>query len=570
MNNTNNYWSMRDRRVTRRKVIGTAGVLGAVGLVGVGCGDDDDDSTDSVQGTPESRISTPTTKQPKRGGSLTMRVAADPPNWSVFTASALTVPFANLAYNKLIRLKAGAGIDPSEISLEPDLAEAMPEVPDSTTLVFKIRPGVKFQNVAPVNGRPMTAEDVKLSIDAYRSDSRSAMKADNAVIESVEVVNETTLRVKLKQPMVPLLALSAGHYGWRIIPKEMLDGDQLMTKAIGTGPYIVDSYEASNRAVFRRNPDYFKPNKPYLDKVTLAIVPELASAMSAFQTGQVDTLGGVDCINADQLRSQQKSAQFQQMLSAEPGGYIAMDSTKPPFNDARVRRAISMAFNRDAEIGALECGAGKPDQIIPTGAYGKALPIDKLGDAAKYWKYDPAAAKQLLAEAGFANGFETNMVYTPQYGAAYQTSAERAIQDFAAVGIKVNPKSIQYNEWIGSLYRPPFGFDGILWGPRRYYTDVDPYLWYWLHPDKAQGISNQSRINDPSLLPLLEKQRQTFDEPARLEIIGQIQKIVAEQQYYVGRTTGNAYSFWSSWLEGWGATLGYDLPQVESAWDGRL
>ena len=92
MNNTNNYWSMRDRRVTRRKVIGTAGVLGAVGLVGVGCGDDDDDSTDSVQGTPESRISTPTTKQPKRGGSLTMRVAADPPNWSVFTASALTVP----------------------------------------------------------------------------------------------------------------------------------------------------------------------------------------------------------------------------------------------------------------------------------------------------------------------------------------------------------------------------------------------------------------------------------------------------------------------------------------------
>ena len=236
MNNTNNYWSMRDRRVTRRKVIGTAGVLGAVGLVGVGCGDDDDDSTDSVQGTPESRISTPTTKQPKRGGSLTMRVAADPPNWSVFTASALTVPFTNLAYNKLIRLKAGAGVDPSEISLEPDLAEAMPEVPDSTTLVFKLRPGVKFQNVAPVNGRLMTAEDVKLSIEAYRSDSRSAMKADNAIIESVEVVNETTIRVKLKQPMVPLLALSAGHYGWRIIPKEMLDGDQLMTKAIGTGP----------------------------------------------------------------------------------------------------------------------------------------------------------------------------------------------------------------------------------------------------------------------------------------------------------------------------------------------
>lgn len=572
MSDNDNYWTRGRSVVGRRKLLGTAGAAGALGLVGVGCGDDDDDDNSSpvAQGTAESRVSTPTTKQPKRGGSLTMRVAADPPNWSVFTASALTVPFANLAYNKLIRLKSGAGVDPSEITLEPDLAEALPEVPDETTLIFKLRPGVKFQNVAPVNGRAMTAEDVKLSIEAYRSDTRSAMRADNAVVSTVEVTDETTVRVKLKQPMVPLLALSAGHYGWRIIPKELLDGDALMTKAIGTGPYIVDSYEASSRGVFRRNPDYFKPDKPYFDKVTLAIIPELASAISAFTTGQVDTLGAVDCINAEQLRSQMKDAQFQQILSAEPGGYIAMDTTKPPFSDVRVRRAISMAFNRSAEIEALECGAGKPDQIIPTGAYGKALSIDKLGDASKYWNYDPAAAKALLAEAGFANGFETSMVYTPQYGAAYQASAERAIQDFAAVGIKISPKSVQYNEWIGSLYRPPFGFDGILWGPRRYYTDVDPYLWYWLHPDRAQGISNQSRVDDQSLVPLLEKQRQTFDEPARLEIIGQIQKIVADQQYYVGRTTGNSYSFWSPWMESWGTTLGYDLPQVESAWDGRL
>ena len=499
-----------------------------------------------------------------------MRVAADPPNWSVFTASALTVPFSNLAYNKLLRIKSGAGVDPSDLTLQADLAQALPELPDATTLVFTLRSGVKFQNVAPVHGRVMTAEDVKLSIDAYRSDSRSAMKADTAMIESVEIPDETTVVVTLKQPMAPMLSISAGHYGWRIVPKEMLDGDELMTKAVGTGPYIVESYQASNRAVFRRNPDYFVPEKPYLDQVILAVVPELSSAMAAFQTGQVDVLGGVDCLNADQLRSQVRDSQYQQLLSGEPGGYIAMDTTKPPFSDARVRRALSMAFNRDAEIGALACGAGKPDQIIPTGAYGKVLPIDQLGDAKKYWEYDPAAAKALLAEAGFGDGFETQMVYTPQYGAAYMASAERAIQDFAAVGIKVTPKSVQYNEWIAGLYRPPFGFDGILWGPRRYYTDVDPYIWYWLHPDTAQGISNQSRINDPALLPLLEKQRQTFDEPSRLSTIGEIQKIVADQQYYIGRTTGNSYSFWSGWLEGWGATLMYDLPQVESAWDGRL
>ena len=569
-----NYWKRAaSQQVSRRSVVGGAAALGAVGLIGAGCGGDDSagqNSSSNSNRTPESRIGTPTTKKPKQGGALVIRVATDPPNWSVFTASANTAPFANLAYNKLIRMKSGAGVEPGEVTLEADLASALPENPDPLTLLFKLRPGVRFQNVAPVNGREMTAEDVKTAIDLYRSDTRSAMRADNAVIDAVDAVDATTVRVRLKQPSVPILGISGGHYGWRIFPKELLEGDLLQSKAIGTGPYIVDSYVPSSKASYRRNPDYFRPGQPYFDKVTLAIVPEASSAIASFQTSQVDVLGAVDCINSEQLRAQRKDAKFQQLLSADPGGYIAMDTTKPPFSDVRVRRALSMAFNRKAESDALECGAGKPDQLIPTGAYDKAVPISQLGDAAKYWQYNPTEAKRLLAEAGFADGFETPMVYTPQYGANYQSSAERAIADFAAVGIKVKPQSIQYNEWIGSLYRPPFKFEGILWGPRRYYTDVDPYIWYWLHPDPKQGISNQSRINDPALLPLLEKQRGQFVEKERLQTIGEIQKIVAEQQYYIGRTTGNAYSFWAPWLEGWGSTLAYDLPQVESAWDGRL
>ena len=106
-------------------------------------------------------------------------------------------------------------------------------------------------------------------------------------------------------------------------------------------------------------------------------------------------------------------------------------------------------------------------------------------------------------------------------------------------------------------------------GPTRYYTDPDPYLWYWLHPDPTQGISNQSRIKDPALLPLLEKQRATLNEAERLKVIGDIQKIVADQQHYIGRTTGNGFTFWESWLEGWSARLVYDFPQVEQAWDNR-
>ncbi len=555
------------RRLGRRGAL----ALGGAAAFAAACGGGGTATTGGggTPGTAQARLGTPTTKQPKQGGSLTIRITADPPNWSPFTASTYTAATANMAYNKLLKLKVSPEIDPADVVLEPDLAEKMPESPDELTFIFTLRPNVKFHDVPPANGRLMTAEDVKAAIDAYRNDSRSAFRADYSSIDSVEAVDARTVRVKLKEPYVPLLGISAGQYGWRIFPKEMLEGDDLKTKAVGTGPFILESYAPSSKATYRRNPNYFKSGLPYLDSLTVAIIPQDASAISAFQTGQVNVITQVDCTNAQQLKNQKRDARYQQTFDNHPGGYIAVDTSRPPFNDARVRQALSMAFNRKAESDALMCGEGRPDQLIPTGAFKKALPINQLGDAAKFWEYNPAEAKKLLAAAGYPDGFEVPLNYTPQYGQQHVSSAERAIADFAAVGIRVKPQAIQYNEWISQVYRPPFNFTGILWGPSRYYTDPDPYVWYWLHPDPRQGISNQSRVNDPALPPLLEKQRRTLDEAERLKIIGEIQKIVAAQQYYIGRNTGNAYSFWEGWLEGWSARLVYDFPQVEQAWDSR-
>lgn len=561
------YWT--ERRLTRRRILATGTALSSAALISAACGGGSNGDSKTPAGSPGASSTAPA-KQPKRGGALTVRVVNDPPNWSPFTASTYAAAFANNIYSKLIRRKAGAGIDPAESVLEADLAQAMPETPDELTYIFTIRSGVKFQDIAPVSGRELTAEDVKLAVDAYRSDSRSAMKSDYASIDSIEVTGPQTVKVTLKQPFIPMLPLSAGHYGWRIFPKELTNGDDLKSKAIGTGPYILDNYQPSNRATYKRNATYFKDGLPYFDTLTLAIVPQDASAVSAFQSGQVDIISQIDCTVADQLKSQSKDAHSQQTFDAFPGGYIAMNTTKPPFNDVRVRRAVSMAFNRKAESDALECGQGKPDQLIPTGAYKNVLPIDKLGEAAKYWEYNPGEAKKLLADAGFGNGLEVPVHYTPQYGQLYMNSVERAISDFATAGIKITPTTVQYNEWIASMYRPPFNYEGMLWGPARYYGDIDPFMWYWLNPNPKEGISNQSQVNDPKLLPLLEKQRTQSNEAERLQTIGEIQKIVADQQYYVGRTTGNAYTFWAPWLEGWGAYLGYDMPQVETAWDSRV
>lgn len=426
-----------------------------------------------------------------------------------------------------------------------------------------------LKHVPPVSGSSLSAVHVKAAIDAYRSDSRSAMQADCAPLDSLRSIAPPNVKVTFMQPYMPMLSRSAGHDGCRIFSTQMLSGDALRSRAVGTGSDAVDSYTPSGIATHKRNPTCFKNGLPYLDTRTLGIITQNASAISAFESSQVDMVRQIDCANAQQIRTQRKASRCQKTSDSFPGGCIAVNTTHPPFSDARVRQALSMAINRKAENDACECGEDRRDQLIPTGACKKALPIDQLGAASKYWNFDPAAARRLLVAAGFANGFDATLVYTPQYGQPDRSSAERAIADMQAVGIRAKPQSVQYNQWISSVYRPPFNFQGILWGPIRYYSDVDPYLWYWLNPDPKQGISNQPRVNDPAILPLLQQQRQTLDPAARLKVIGDIQKIVADQQYYIGRTTGNAYTFWPGWLEGWSSRLGYDDPQVEQAGDSR-
>ncbi len=553
-------------RVTRRRLLVTGGQaaagFGAASLLAA-CG--------SKKSSP-GQTSTPTATAagtPKRGGSVTVRIQSDPPNFSVFTASFLTAGFADLAYNKLLAQKVGPDVTPDQVVLEPDLAAAMPEQPDSTTYIFKLRPGVKWQNVPPANGAALTAQDVVDAVNAYRTNTASAFRSDYGAIDSVAATDAQTIKIVTKEPYAPLLAISAGQYGLRVFPVKLLENDAIKKQAVGTGPFILDSYQQGSRASYKRNPDYFRSDRPYLDAVTLAIIPQEASAISAFETGQADIIGSIPCVSADEVKRAKSDAKYGATYDVFPGGYIALNTTKAPFSDARVRRAVSMAFNRKAESDALECGQGKPDQLIPTGAWKLALRPDQMGDASKYWAYNPDEAKKLLAEAGFANGFEVSAVYTPQYGQAYQDSLARAASDFKAVGITVKPTAVQYNQWISSLYRPPFKFDGMLWGPSRYYSDPDPYVWYWLHPDPKQGISNQSRVNDPQLVPLLTKQRQTLDSQQRNAVLEQIEKIVADQQYYVGRTTGVAYTFWQPWIQGYGLYLGYDFPQLERIWDAR-
>lgn len=558
----------RRQGVTRRRLMQVSALGGAAGATLLAaCGNKSGGgsaSNGSTNDAVKARATVPAS-EPKRGGRLVSRRYVEPPNWNVLAASAHTAAFTSLAYSKLLRMKQGyPDLPAANLQLEEDLASKW-EQPDDLTTVFTLRQGVKWHNVAPTNGRTLTSEEVRQAMEAYRSNAGSAFKADWEPVERIEAPDGQTIRLVTKAPYAPLLNTAiGGHYGARIFPMELLQADKLKTDAVGTGPFIRDSYLAGDRAVYKRNPEYFRSGLPYLDELVLQVIPDESSNTAAFQAEQTDATA-LTCDAAEQVaKAKPKTVQFEEW---DQGGFISLNGSKPPFNDKRVRQALSMGFNRPAERAALFCGRGDLDQILPPGNVAQALKVKELGPASKYWEYNPGDAKKLLDAAGYANGFETSIVYTPQYGDIYRSALERVIGDWAAIGVKLKaPQSVEYSQWISSVYRPPFNFDGILWGPGRSYTDPEPYLWLWLHPT---GIANQSRVNDPRATDLLEKQRRTLNVDERWKLIHDLERLNAEEQYYLHRNTGVLINSIQPWVKNWGPEKQYAELKYEHVWIDR-
>lgn len=557
----------RHSRPSRRRVLRAAALgsgTAAAAAVLAACGGSGGKGTPGGGGAAQQRP-TPPAGEPKRGGRLVVRRNPQPPNWSVLQASAHTGAFSSVVYSKLLRMRQGyPDVVSSSTEIEEDLASKY-EQPDGLTTVFTIRPGVKWQNVPPANGRPLTVDEIKQAMEVFRSNKSSAFKADWAPVDRIETPDAQTVRIITKEPFAPLLnTIIAGHYGARIFPMELLEGDRLKTEAVGTGAFIRESYLAGDRAIYRRNPDYFRSGMPYVDELVFQIIPDESSNVAAFQTEQVDVTA-VSCDDAEQImRVKPKTVQFEELGT---GGFISLNTSKPPFNDKRVRQALSIGYNRLAERAALFCNRGDFDQILPPGNLDRALKVKDLGPAAKNWDFNPGEAKKLLEAAGYGSGFEVPVVYTPQYGDLYRSALERVIGEWAAIGVRLRaPQAVEYSQWISSVYRPPFNFDGILWGPGRYYTDPEPYLWFWLHPE---GITNQSRVNDQRATDLLLRQRRTLDVEERWKVIHDIERLNAEELWYLHRNTGVAMSVIQPWVKNWGPEKQYAELKNEHVWIDR-
>jgi len=494
---------------------------------------------------------------PRRGGILRVR-GWDPPHFdphltiAVFTHSTLS-----FVYSRLVRHKVGPDVPPGTYILEPDLAERWEEL-DDTTYVFHLRKGVKWHNRPPLNGRELVAEDVKFTYDRFLTEKANANRYTLEPVDRIEVMDRYTVKFRLKEPYVWLVhALAYPWSTWIIAPEVVQQFGDLKKPetAIGTGPFLLERYESNVKAVFKRNPDYFRPGQPYVDGVEWLVIPDESTGLAMYRTGQLD-LGpaaqwSVRQQDLEALKKSHPHLRYQDFLSIVTGA-IFMRTDMPPFNDVRVRHAISHAIDRQALVEAV-AGRGAPTSAVARGLTDWSLPIDQLGAGARYYEYDPQEARRLLAEAGYARGLKTTLTVTSGLSRDLVDDAQLVQRYLKDVGIDAELKLQEHGAYFATtmqgkfegLVRSPFG---IAWAP-----DAPLYRTF-----SADSTWNASHISDPKLTAMVKEQRRTKDLEARKKIIHDIQRYAAEQVYFVYLNSNIVTVSWQPLVKNLSPNIAFD------------
>jgi len=494
---------------------------------------------------------------PKRGGVLHAR-GWDPVHFDPhLTRNFMTHTALSFVYSKLLRHKVGPEVRPGMFIVEPDLAERWEE-PDDTTYIFHLRQGVKWHNKPPLNGRELVAEDVKFTYDRFLTEKGNPERQLLDAVDRVEVVDRYTVKFVLKEPFVWLLDILANAMCMWIVAPEVAEkyGDfKRVETAIGTGPFTLERYEPNVKTIFRRNPDYFRQGLPYLDEVEWLVVQDDSTGLAMYRTGQLDTGPGgnwqVRQPDLEALKASHPQLVYQEFQAINAQA-IWMRTDKPPFNDVRVRRAISHAIDRQGLIDTVWMRGEVPPAVAP-GLAEWSLPIDQLGEGAKYYRYDPKEAKRLLAEAGFAKGLKTTLTASNGYGRDLIDAAQMALRDLKEVGIDAELKLQEYGAYQATTGQGKF--EGMAMGPYAVGWEPDSALYGPYTPDKPR---NRGHVNDPKLAAMVKDQRQLKDREARRQLIFDIQRYAAEQQYYIYLASLIITSSWQPYLKHYAHNLTFD------------
>lgn len=458
----------------------------------------------SVLATLALALGTVAAEAQERGGVLKFAVpnfkpGLDPAKTSTGDAYMLTA----MIFSNLTRVD-------ERLEPQPQLAESWETNADSSEWTFHLRDDAKFSN-----GRPVVADDVVFSIKRIL-DPETASKGAQALGPIADVIakDDHTVVFKLHGPYADL-PLQMGNTFSRIIAKENVD--QISTKPIGSGAFILQEYTPGSRAILVRNPDYFEEGLPYLDEVHQVYIKEYAAQMSALNTGEVHIMYLAPVEIMPQL---EEDPDIQVMEASAPSFQpLVMNSQTEPFNDVRVRQALRSALDREAMMAAATGGFGSlgNDHPVPPGSpfYHQEQP-QRTQDIAK--------AKELLAQAGYPDGIDITF-YTSTARPGLEEAAVVAQQTVADAGFRIEIESVEiarlYDQILPNI--PEFAIAHNNWFGR---PTIDETLTPYYYTNSEWNYSN---FSDPEVDELLDKGKSSTDLEERKQIYAKVQGILLER-----------------------------------------
>jgi peptide/nickel transport system substrate-binding protein len=529
------YW---ERPIRRRALVRGAALLGAAAgvtsLAGCSSAGPSAVATSPPAGSPQppsgaAVVTTPAASpSAKRGGTFHVLSTSDPPNLDPHTNVSLTlfVQGPAVAYSKLLQYKADRSVKLGEYVPTGDLAESW-EQPDETTYVFKLRPSAKWHNIAPVNGRPVVAEDIRYS---YERQVALKTNAPNlAAVSKVEAVDPRTLKLVLAQPDADFLITLADTRN-KIVAREAVElrGNLEEPPVIGSSAWIFERWDKGTTAGLRKNPDYYVQGLPYVDRIDFPRVPDPGTAETAFRAQQLDVFTAVTPRDADRIAKTNQDI-VRQALKIPNGTYLGVNASKPPFTDIRVRQAIWKAIDKQRILDTLYDGQAwlYPGARMPRDDY--YLPEAEVREL---FKQDVPAAKRLLGEAGLAAGAEFELMAL-QIGASVVDIAQLVKADLDAVGIRVTIRAVDTPIFVSTVYTN--GTHDMCVSSTTPVQSTNGDLFNVHH---SKGVRSAGKLKDPKLDEMIEKQATLAKDPdGRKKLLQDIQRYLinsAHQNHLVG------------------------------------
>ncbi len=443
----------------------------------------------------------------KQGGTLLAAWAQDPVGLDPHVTSARSsIAILENVLDNLVSVN-----DESEIV--PALAESWEFSEDNLTLTFHLRDGVTFSN-----GRPLTAEDVLYTYQRIldpETGSGNAYLLDG--VADISAPDERTVVFTLEEPNAVLLGNLASSKQLGIIARESVEDGTINTQPIGTGPFVISDFQPGVKVMLTRNENYWQEGLPYLDAVDIRIIPDESVRRSALISGDVDWTISVPAQSVEELK-----ARDDVVVDEVPAGaywYIGVNTEREPLNNPEVRQALAFAVNRD--------------NVAAAAAFGNAQTTEDPIPASSVWafgyspyEYNPEKARELLAAAGYPDGFEMEIMPTTQYEESVR--AAQVIQaDLANVGVQATIRTLEWAEWLEEEGAGNYDTYVCSWNGG---TDPEDYF-YAQH--KTGEVFNFTGYSNPKVDELLDEGRVTRDQAERKDIYAEVNKIIVDDAPYI-------------------------------------